>query len=1227
MTQTSLLGKAINQIYGMLREYLKTWMGVFCISCLCTIQFSFAQSRTQEVLKTSIVANFGIDADIKSDSLSFYINQDSIIVPGIDDWFKLPNAVGLGVIDVSNASKIAELTSGLNTSAQFKMSQTVNPNWLDAVYLRDYFSHNNEKDVTVFGGGNDKNYDDPTSWTIKNGSVPPKNDIIDVYGHLRLDPDVIGTSTDLWVFGAVSTRTQNGDNYIDFEYFRKPVTLNPNEQHLSSEGQQNGHTAYKLALENNEVFVDGDVILSVNYVNGGTFAEFRFYAWIDSNEIKGLDGDTSNLSDADFIFYNENIVDRRFDFGDGDGGFEFYNCNNDTNISFGYARISLKDNTNDPAGNLIPRKAIYAQDNSGYKVDAPSWGTIGPDGNISKTYVSPSFIEFALNASLLGLDSKSSNGNCSGPSGYVIVKTRASASFTSELKDLAGPFTLGATPENTITISQPEMLTCSVTEITLTALTNSNAVNSYEWFKDGLPFDDGTSGNTLTVKQPGNYSVKATFSEGCEIKSNEVEVIQNSIEPNVSALGGVIVCSIGQIQLNGTISSTNPNANLTFEWTGPNNFVNSTELSPFVSLEGSYNLTVTDIDNGCISFVSTEVTSESVTPPEIQCPPTINVQCREDVPGPDIITVIIISGGNPTIRFEGDVSDNGTCPETITRTYSATDGCGNIVYCTQIITVNDTIDPEIVDVADYRLEGCAAEWPGFLTTTWSDNCSTGGNIDSDAGVDKGSSTDGSIEYREYTFTVKDGCDNTATETTLVSRINGVAPLEIQCPPTINVQCSDDVPGPDISTVIIISGENPTVQFVGDVSDNGTCPETITRTYSATDGCGNIVYCTQIITVNDTIDPEIVDVADYQLEGCAAEWPGFLSTTWTDNCSTGGNIDSDAGVDKGSSADGSIEYREYTFTVKDGCDNTATETTLVSKLMDVTPLEIQCPQAIEVQCKDDVPGPDIITVIIISGGNPTIRFEGDVSDNGTCPETITRTYSATDGCGNIVYCIQIITVNDTIDPEIVDVADYRLEGCAAEWPEFLTTTWSDNCSTGGNIDSDAGVDKGSSADGSIEYREYTFTVSDDCGNLDTETTLVSRINGVAPLEIQCPPTINVQCSEDVPGPDISTVIIISGGNPTIRFEGDVSDNGTCPETITRTYSATDGCGNIVYCTQIITVNDTIDPEIVDVADYQLEGCAAEWPGFLSTHLDRQLLDRREHRLGRRCRQGQQCRRVH
>ena len=190
-------------------------MRLICIIYLCTFQWSFAQ---EETLKTTVKANFGVDADVKSGSLKFS-NSDGTKT---DDWFLGPT--GRGVIDVSNQATINRLNSGENISAIFGMSQPLNSIidgnlWLDAVYFRDYFSHNNEKDENIFGGGDDKNYNDPRTWTIKKGSVPPKNDIIDVYGHLRKD-----VNSDIWLLGAASTRTQNGDNYIDFEYFREDVT-------------------------------------------------------------------------------------------------------------------------------------------------------------------------------------------------------------------------------------------------------------------------------------------------------------------------------------------------------------------------------------------------------------------------------------------------------------------------------------------------------------------------------------------------------------------------------------------------------------------------------------------------------------------------------------------------------------------------------------------------------------------------------------------------------------------------------------------------------------------------------------------------------------------------------------------------------------------------------------------------------------------------------------------
>jgi gliding motility-associated-like protein len=161
------------------------------------------------------------------------------------------------------------------------------------------------------------------------------------------------------------------------------------------------------------------------------------------------------------------------------------------------------------------------------------------------------------------------------------------------------------------------------------------------------------------------------------------------------------------------------------------------------------------------------------------------------------------------------------------------------------------------------------------------------------------------------------------------------------------------------------------------------------------------------------NPEIEDIEDYQLENCNEEWPEFLTTNWTDNCAAGGEIDSDEGVADGESEDGCIQYRLYTFTITDHCDNTDTETTRVSRAYDMT------------------------------------------------------------------------------NPEIEDIVDYQLENCNEEWPEFLTTTWTDNCATGGEIDSDEGVVDDSISDETFQFKLYTFIITDECGNSDTETTLVKR----------------------------------------------------------------------------------------------------------------------------------------
>ncbi|WP_217630567.1 PA14 domain-containing protein [Flagellimonas zhangzhouensis] len=82
-------------------------------------------------------------------------------------------------------------------------------------------------------------------------------------------------------------------------------------------------------------------------------------------------------------------------------------------------------------------------------------------------------------------------------------------------------------------------------------------------------------------------------------------------------------------------------------------------------------------------------------------------------------------------------------------------------------------------------------------------------------------------------------------------VDTIAPTA-SAPAPITVYCSDDIPAADV-TVITNEADNcdadPTVTFVSDVSDGGSNPEIITRTYRITDDSGNTFDVEQTITVS------------------------------------------------------------------------------------------------------------------------------------------------------------------------------------------------------------------------------------------------------------------------------------------------------------------------------------------------------------------------------------------
>ncbi|MFD0975390.1 hypothetical protein, partial [Salinimicrobium gaetbulicola] len=551
------------------RKYFNRFK-IFSVLFLFALFVSTGYSQSTITLETSVQANFGIDADVEADLLSFYPGAASDAF-GTDDWFDeiWPNPdatypgsnvinVGTGTDEngVSYATLRAQLAAGDNIEAEFRMSRdlyTLDPRtnilWIDAVYFRDQRSNRGNTDNTVFDQSINKNFNNPLTWTMKSGSVPSKNDIIDVYGHLRRDEV---PNDQEYAIVAASTLSDDGTSYVDFEYYRTDIRLASDGSTIElvnpadASNVDCGHTTYKFDPSTGGVIQHGDIILSFNYTGGGKIADIRLFVWIDRRDFDGA-------VFSSFSAYNSlqsPMNNLPFVFGDGNGNFPFYYCDNSSANHFGYARISK---------NPTLETALFAQVNEGGPVTAPPWGTISEKNQVVSEYARENFAELALNATIFGFDTRTTGGECDSPLGSVLVKTRSSDSFTASLKDFAGPFELGNTPEFSVEVTG-NFYECYEESTTLIATVDPAAdppsrTYTYQWYEfvEGWPdnSDDGVDtedwkpiDNATNPQLPGatadkTYRVYATVTifdtPGCTFASDPVIVTQNPFEGTLTA--------------------------------------------------------------------------------------------------------------------------------------------------------------------------------------------------------------------------------------------------------------------------------------------------------------------------------------------------------------------------------------------------------------------------------------------------------------------------------------------------------------------------------------------------------------------------------------------------------------------------------------------------------------------------------------------------------------------
>jgi hypothetical protein len=111
--------------------------------------------------------------------------------------------------------------------------------------------------------------------------------------------------------------------------------------------------------------------------------------------------------------------------------------------------------------------------------------------------------------------------------------------------------------------------------------------------------------DSVPVSGSGTYSVVVGNIYGCTATASTIVSISPSPQ-NVSALGGIIKCSMPGVQLVGNSTSSG----VTYAWTGPNGFT-STSKMPTVTAAGVYNLEVSFNGSGCFSSIQTNVTIDT----------------------------------------------------------------------------------------------------------------------------------------------------------------------------------------------------------------------------------------------------------------------------------------------------------------------------------------------------------------------------------------------------------------------------------------------------------------------------------------------------------------------------------------------------------------------------------------------------------------------------------------
>ncbi|HEX5001144.1 MAG TPA: hypothetical protein VFW78_01500, partial [Bacteroidia bacterium] len=715
--------------------------------------FSFGSLFAQTTCLTpTLVSGFEVDGDVTANTLS-PVNGDS--------WFVLPGnpGTGIGVIGTTAATATPAISAsqfksiiqaasgsvGRNRTYVQRMSVpnlTAMGGWLliDAFGVRDNISTGSAVDSTVFTAGGQKNGDNPTVWNIGTGGVQTKNDIIDVTGHLRRQTSARVTSTsplDLWMYASITTLGTSGDRYSDIELFRTQPYIDQSTGHFVNTGPAatGGHTAFVFD-NTGSVASPGDLLISINYSISSGLSSLRIWC-----NINNLDGNGNGIT-----WFNAQ-PNRPYDLtGD------FITGTNSN--GYGYAEIaslngasclvySILNNTNIPAG---------------------AWGNLsGSSANYDANIQSQQLVNVAINLTDFGLDNATVSGPCFNIFGSILIKTRSSSSYSSELKDFIGPLTFANFSEVNSNAGPDMFITCDSPAPTLQGSSLTPGA-TFSWTTPNGNIVSGASTAHPVVNAPGTYILAVQNPTYSTCISYDTVIVANNLTPPGANAGPDKSLTCTSLTTNLIGSSTTPG--VTYSWSAINggSIVGSTTTAtPVVNAAGCYILTVTNPANGCTRRDTACVTLNNSVP-VISGSTQINVSCYAGCNGSASFTV---TGGQSPFTYNWSngatsPSATGLCAGTYTVTVTGSNGCSatstfNITQPSQNLAVSISSTQPVSCLGGSNGAAIVAANGGTAPYTY--NWNTGATTASVSGLTAGS----------YTATVTDANGCTASGATTVTQ--------------------------------------------------------------------------------------------------------------------------------------------------------------------------------------------------------------------------------------------------------------------------------------------------------------------------------------------------------------------------------------------------------------------------------------------------------------------------